>query len=753
MNFHVLYRISFYVMLFLASLVPAIDSTDANKFVFLFPTLIAVVSAIAFFTVDKHPHLGLNTTATNLLGLVSPILIFLEYQADENLLLLTLTHWFVYLILIKVMRVKTVKDDWTLFVLGLVQVIVGGVISQSDIVGTALFAWALCALWVMLLLSLKSESERGVPSPGTTVSPALDLKAPYPGLISWPFLFATFRVAATTIALGGVMFLILPRRAQPGGDTKSNGVGAHLTGFDDEVQLGQLGEILENDSIVMTVELSDQDGNSVEPEGEPLWRGVGLDRYVRGRWKRHSTNTGRFPFDVDGREPEKKFIKQHIKLEPTDNPILFSLKPILHARAANRKFAPEFNPNDGSIYRTDNRPISFEYTVISAPENDGSQPGEKYPNEMVYGNLVQIDPALKALILPIATKVTAGVNRNDREAVARSLEEYLRDGGEYFYTLKQDVSDPNIDPIADFLINRKEGHCEYFASALALMLRSLDIPARLVNGFKGGDYNNLVSVVSVRQKHAHSWVEVLVSRPPAPGSRRYETTRWITLDPTPGLARDESIAKVGGMTLGTRQFSDLIRYFWAFYIVGFNYERQQKFLYEPIQFLISEARNGFQIMGQGLRSFRDWLFNFPNLSSLLSLRGLAVVVLGIAFFGIGFFVVRAIVRRVRRAFKSALAVREQTAIGVLIYQRLVELLAEVGLERPDWETPREFARRATEQLAAEGSGSERLAEIPSTVVDAYYRIRFGDQELDTESIEWLESRLNAFEEWLRPAKA
>ena len=64
-----------------------------------------------------------------------------------------------------------------------------------------------------------------------------------------------------------------------------------LTGFDEEVQLGQLGEILENDSVVMTVELTDEDGKPIQPDDEPLWRGVTMLQYERGRWHRQSKPT------------------------------------------------------------------------------------------------------------------------------------------------------------------------------------------------------------------------------------------------------------------------------------------------------------------------------------------------------------------------------------------------------------------------------------------------------------------------------
>ena len=122
---------------------------------------------------------------------------------------------------------------------------------------------------------------------------------------------------------------------------------------------------------------------------------------------------------------------------------------------------------------------------------------------------------------------------------ARALESYLRDSGQFHYTLEMGVNDARLDPVEDFLVNRKKGHCEYFSSALALLLRSIDIPTRVVNGFKGGDWNDLTQSMNVRQKHAHSWVEAYV------GHDAQNSPIWITLDATPVVDRDESVAAGG----------------------------------------------------------------------------------------------------------------------------------------------------------------------------------------------------------------
>ena len=125
------------------------------------------------------------------------------------------------------------------------------------------------------------------------------------------------------------------------------------------------------------------------------------------------------------------------------------------------------------------------------------------------------------------------------ERVGRALTDYLAHSGEYGYTLDLRRQDTSLDPVMDFLVNVKQGHCERFASALALMLRSQGIPARVVVGFLGAaELGNGVYVV--RENQAHAWVEMLAPErkdrePPAPpnGVRPYHPPDWLTLDPTP----------------------------------------------------------------------------------------------------------------------------------------------------------------------------------------------------------------------------
>src|SRR5205814_543603 len=156
------------------------------------------------------------------------------------------------------------------------------------------------------------------------------------------------------------------------------------------------------------------------------------------------------------------------------------------------------------------------YSFFEDPRSEPDQPERGgIPPEIrdQYLQLPLLDPRIPAL----AREMTAG-QRSVRER-ARAIESHLQ--RDYGYTLelpKQTVP----DPLAYFLFSRKKGHCEYFASAMAVMLRTVGIPSRLATGFQSGMYNPLSDLWVVRASDAHSWVEAWI-----PGYG------WATFDPTP----------------------------------------------------------------------------------------------------------------------------------------------------------------------------------------------------------------------------
>ena len=748
MKFLAMYRASFYLMLTFATLVLSVDATDDNPLAMLYPVVVALAGGLAYFTVDRNPVLSLDRNVAGLVALASGALSYAEYQWDNNLLLLAAAHWLVYLQIIKMFLPKTVEDDWFLFLLGLVQVLVGGVISQSDHVGVMLMCWALTSLWVLTLFALRREAIRMGPYPfGASDLVASDRSEPYRGLFDLAFLFASIRVAGITLALGGLIFLAMPRRSLSGSSNSSDAVGKHLSGFDDEVQLGQLGEILENDNVVMTIEQTDLQGRRITPSsvgGEQRWRGITLDGYSKGRWKRPKLQMTGYTLGFPEYNRGDGLIRQSVKLEPTDSPILFGLRPVVDTDAGDKRNTPALNEVDGSLFRAESRAVTIDYQIVSASDTELAQKLETFPAPEYLERLVDLPKDVLEQIRPVAEGVVKDIPRKDIRGRASALDRYLRGpNSAYRYTLAMDVVDPSVDPAVDFILNRKQGHCEYFATALTLLVRSIGIPARMVNGFKGGDYNAMSGLTTVRQKHAHSWVEVLVEKSP----RHDSMASWITFDPTPTDQRNASVSQVGGMIGNFRQVTDFIRYIWVFYVVGFNAERQNRFLYGPIRALIKDASNGFQIIGETLKV---WL-SFPSVESFFSLRGFLVSFGALLLLAGLIRVAVGLARWLWRATRGDRSDPSAQAVGDSFYRRLLQLLEAHGITRPIAETPREFARRAAQFLAGRGSGHEVVADVPPLVVDAFYRIRFGDHPLSESDQRLLAARLDALEARLQPA--
>jgi hypothetical protein len=362
--------------------------------------------------------------------------------------------------------------------------------------------------------------------------------------------------------------------------------------------------------------------------------------------------------------------------------------------------------------------------------------------------------------LSAAARQVAQVDRRDGPTEspdpgqrARLLEAWLRDSGEFTYSLNMTVVDPDIDPVEDFLFNRKSGHCEYFASALALMLRAVGVPSRLVTGFKGAEQFTSAGGVyyEVAQRHAHAWVEACIDGD------------WVVLDPTPA-ARDESVRGPvrgpGVWSTARSQLSSL----WSNYVLSMSSSRQRESFYDPLLGSLSGGvralRDTFARAGQAYQWARarfespdQWLVS----SSILVLS----VVLGI---------LALIVKRLRQLWLRRIALcasderprwvgwlpgwltrlwspAQTSQFVVEFYHRFVSLAARRGVRPSAAETAREFARQV-ERVLGEPLRSAQLATFPSELTELYYRVRFGGESLAQAEAAQIEPRLRLFEEHL-----
>jgi hypothetical protein len=292
--------------------------------------------------------------------------------------------------------------------------------------------------------------------------------------------------------------------------------------------------------------------------------------------------------------------------------------------------------------------------------------------------------------------VTQHPHPQDFRAVAEAFRGYLADSGEFQYTLTLTRQDRTRDPIDDFLFNTKAGHCERFATALVLMLRSVGIPSIFVLGFKGceslGDGKYLV-----RQEHTHAWVEAMV---PA-GGADVGKWQWVSLDPTPSGGDDAAAGGVVGLWGFAKQTG---RRFFADYIIGLNPDSQQR---------ITESA---------------W-------EAVTSGKGLAVAAVASAVVGLLW-----LRRRNRRLVRIAPV--DTGTDAVPWFTRLVALLTQAGYPLPSGVTPREYARGVAEGLA--GTPLAAVADVPVRVAELVYEARYAGQALPADRVsaaEWEIDRL------------
>jgi hypothetical protein len=281
--------------------------------------------------------------------------------------------------------------------------------------------------------------------------------------------------------------------------------------------------------------------------------------------------------------------------------------------------------------------------------------------------------------------------------VARVLTDHLANSAEYTYTLKLNRKDTELDPVLDFLINLKRGHCERYAAALTLMLRSVDIPARVVQGFRGAEPVGEGEYV-IRHNQAHSWVEALVPRSNA------NDFDWLMLDPTPSTPAPEEEEFVLAQWWEDSWQNAL--QLWRELIVDYNADLQTS-LWNRIT--------------QG------------PLPGILMRLGLALLA--------GLLTLAAVVfLRRSRWVRSVRSVRPANTPP--FYTRFLSLFTRYAPLSPrPAQTPLEFSALAREFLQARPTLAGH-ADLPGRLVELFYRCRFGGQALKEDESRAIEVELD-----------
>ena len=321
-----------------------------------------------------------------------------------------------------------------------------------------------------------------------------------------------------------VMFYLIPR-------TKRFGIASDLSrrklkGFNDTMSLGDEGLLEDNPAVIMRVrpvEEKTHTASVIRRIGNKLLRGATFARYSVGKWEKGTKR--RWYIDLRRNSGELRLLRDQpnprdlhqleMLLEHIDPPVIFLPERTVTARFSVPYVAYEEDLSFHFIHRP-GATRRYVTTVILDPEEPEDSPVaeiEESRETAPYLSTAGIPPRVSSLALSLAGGTTTISAR-----VAKVMR-HLR--SQFEYSLEQPALTV-VDPVEDFLFVSKEGSCEHFASSMVLLLRSMGIPARPVGGYTMGEWNEIGGFYTIRQRHAHAWVEVF-----------FPKTGWITFDPTP----------------------------------------------------------------------------------------------------------------------------------------------------------------------------------------------------------------------------
>lgn len=515
------------------------------------------------------------------------------------------------------------------------------------------------------------------------------------------------------VAASVPIFVSIPR-ATLGLFRPNPGVGSQLSGFSDRVGLGDMGRIIGNRTVFMRVRL-DWPARKVDPNLK--WRGVALDRYQGNAWwnsfsgQRQPANQGSHGgyLVTNRRRSEESLLRQTVTLERPQR-LIFGARRIIQVagvHTAERVRVVKDDSDNVAFSRL--HPDTLRYTVdsdVSSREEElraARRPGP-VPEEIGrrFLQLPSLDPRIRQLVGQVSGSQPTAVDK------ALTLENFLRTG--FGYSLANE-SGRSGDPLAHFLFESRAGHCEYFSTALAIMLRIEGIPSRVVNGFRLGEFNRWSQRYVVRQSDAHSWVEAY-----------FPHAGWVELDATPAVPSPPSFYAVRWGT----QVLDILDAFWS-ELVTFDRFKQFEFfvnLNKRLRFGFSYFVDTFLEIGTSTRQIGQLLDDWRRTSLLgaLWLVG-AALLLALGIWGV--------IRGAKMVRRRRLNSRDQRVPS--FYRQLARILSEAGLQRRPAETPLEFGERADQEL---GCG------YATTVTRHYYAARFGDRRLIEKQLFQIETALD-----------
>lgn len=748
------------------------------------PVLVVVSAVASLWLTDARGWLRLNRLAATVLAVaVFALLARRMFSWDNVDSIRTIARLLVYLQVILLFERKDSRVYWQLIVLSLLLLVVATVFNQGFLFGLLMVVYLFLAISAMALLFLYRESRRHAPAESrpTGASGATSSRR-------WPlgaeksfaagdvdserigthggrdFLRQLARMGLGTLGFTAVVFFILPRFGQPAWRSPFY-QQRRMVGYSGRVELGELGRVVEDPAEVLRIEFAEIGTGRLYPvDGNIYLHGTVLTHYADKTWSLPDAPQWAPRLRAVVEQPPGEIVVQTVAMEPTDRCEVFCVQPFF---TLDKRRNLWYDPIRQSLHRAPEACAErFRFRLRTNAFRDGHQkticpaPSPPYDPE----SLLQLPRGRLPTLVARADRWMAesGLPESSRMDRARYLANKLRDSDEFHYSLEKQPRDEAIDPIEDFVKNHPRGHCEYFATALTLMLRSQGIPARLIVGYKSDEFNPLGNFFQVRQLHAHTWVEVYLPPDQVPlnetqiaaGKPIWANGAWFRLDPTPG-GDAERLGAAGRLLATAGKGVDWLQYAWNNYVMEMDRSRQRRAVYQPLLDWVKDTYQRLTSLEWWKETFRHILSAIDprnwNLDAWFSWRG-GLIGMGICLAAVVF---HRIARRLGRRLGAWIGRRRAAQAArtrVDFYQRFLTLLRRRGMRRLVGQTPREFAQAVGARLAAEPAHAS-LVPLPEQIAEAFYEVRFGRHPLDKGRRETVEQALARLEEALDRRRA
>lgn len=700
--------------------------------------LSVMVWALSWWLVESSDATPFPRWMINVGVLLVALYLFWELVIERQPnLLLGLGHFMTGLILCKLLEKKTNRDYSQLLILSLLLILSGAILTTSPIFAVILLLYLGMGLYLSLIFHLQAETQSAVKRNASPDN--MMLNPAHEKVIARDLHRITWSAAVFLFVFASAVFVLFPRTGVPGILAKWRIGGSSVqTGFTNRVTLGQLGHLHQSNAIVAEIRVT-RNGKNIGNEGyQPYFMGSTLEVYLPGRhqWVRASSPTknylslhlspGHWTKLVNPNEYDhNNMVTDHITLRYVPDDTLFGQLPSVEIKAD--RSAEITRLDDGTLIYTGSGDSAVHYSVRVPrkynPVLIGPQRPALFPSVVEYSMFPSLTGYRRVLSAPIAKPIVAMAKKIAGPLLKKHITpknigavytllanrfcSYLRTN--YAYSFDMTPVNPHIDPTEDFLLNKKKigGYCEYFASAMVMFCRSVGIPARIVTGYHGGDYNPVAGYYIVRQKFAHAWVQVWI-----PGRG------WVSYDPSPA----SSLTSVQQPIHWYSQFTDFLQWMrlqWLQTIIAFNNTMRLSIIHRVFLFFKACLQTiiGFaqDILGQ-LRHATT-LIRTSLLGKIVAGLVAALLVAGGIFLTRRFGRRKGVVDQIVKTFDPR--VQRQMARDLAFVDHLMNSLRRLGSERNTEQTPLEYVRELTLVTGLDLPEAQWLVEM-------FYALRFGD---------------------------